>query len=71
VPEAEKNELLGILGPLKGDIVEVSGTATGTPLPANFKPAKPLSAERVSAGPKMKGDKMMKNDKKMKGDKKM
>jgi hemoglobin len=54
VPEKEKNELLGILGPLKAQIVEVNGTATGTPLPANFKPAKPLPAAQTGAGPKMK-----------------
>ena len=42
VPAAEKNELLGILGPLKGQIVEVKGDATGTPLPKNFKPAPAL-----------------------------
>ena len=55
VPEAEKTELLNILGGLKSQIVEVKGNETGTPLPANFKPAKPLSAERVKAGPAMKG----------------
>ncbi len=44
VPEKEKNELLGILGPLKSQIVEVNSTDTGTPLPANFKPAPPLKA---------------------------
>ena len=42
VPDKEKNDLLGILGPLKSQIVEVKGDATGTPLPANFKPAPPL-----------------------------
>jgi hemoglobin len=42
VPEKEKGELLGILGPLKSQIVEVPGNATGTPLPADFKPAPPL-----------------------------
>lgn len=52
VPEKEKGELLAILGPLKDQIVEVKGTATGTSLPENFKPAPPL-----------KDDKMLKNDK--------
>jgi len=65
VPAAEKNELLGILGPLKADIVEVNGSATGMPLPKKFKPAKPLPKNQIDAGPKMKGDKMMKGDKKM------
>lgn len=54
VPAAEKNELLGILGPLKDQIVEVKSSETGTPLPANFKPAKPMSPEQVKAGPAMK-----------------
>jgi len=52
VPEKEKNELLGALGPLKKDIVEKPGdNATGTPLPANFKPAPPL--QRKAAPKKM------------------
>ncbi|QGN53279.1 group 1 truncated hemoglobin [Novosphingobium sp. Gsoil 351] len=42
VPEKEKGELLGALGPLGPDIVESPSTATGTALPANFKPAPPL-----------------------------
>jgi hemoglobin len=54
VPEKEKNELLGILGPLKSQIVEVNSSDTGTPLPANFKPAKPLPAKQVKSGPMMK-----------------
>ena len=54
VPAREKNELLGILGGLKKDIVEVKGQATGTPLPDKFKPAKPISDAEVKAGPVMK-----------------
>lgn len=54
VPAAEKNELLGALAPMKGDIVEVSGNATGTPLPPNFKPAKPLPKAKTDAGPAKK-----------------
>jgi hemoglobin len=57
VPAAEKGEILGALGPLKSQIVEVPGSATGTPLPANFKPAKPLPAARIAKGPQMKGPK--------------
>ena len=57
VPEAEKNELLGILGPLKDQIVEVKGDATGTPLPDNFKPAPPLSDKKIQEGPFPKKDK--------------
>ncbi len=54
VPQAEKDELLGILGPLKSQIVEVNSADTGTPLPANFKPAPAHSKKRVAQGPKMK-----------------
>jgi hemoglobin len=54
VPEAEKTELLGALAPLKADIVEVPGNATGTPLPPNFKPAKPLAKAKTDAGPAKK-----------------
>lgn len=54
VPAAEKNELLGILGSLKGDIVEVNSQETGTPLPADFKPAKPASEAEIKAGPTIK-----------------
>lgn len=42
VPDREQNELLGALGTMKGDIVEVQSTVTGTKLPAGFKPAPPL-----------------------------
>ena len=61
VKEKEKNELLGKLGPLKPDIVEVKSQQTGTPLPANFKPAPPLKEG------KMTGDKGKKDEKKKKG----
>jgi hemoglobin len=54
VPAPEKNELLGILGPLKDQIVEVKSQETGTSLPAKFKPAPALSKERLAEGPKMK-----------------
>jgi hemoglobin len=54
VPEQEKNDLLGILGPLKAQIVEVNSADTGTPLPPNFKPAPKLSKEKIDAGPTMK-----------------
>jgi len=55
VPATEKNELLGALAAMKGDIVEVPGDATGTPLPSNFKPAKPLPEAKIKAGPAKKG----------------
>lgn len=44
VPDAAQAELLGILGPLRGDIVEVESTATGTPLPEAYQTAPPLTA---------------------------
>jgi hemoglobin len=52
VPAAEKNELLGILGPLKSQIVEVNSQETGTPLPKKFKPAPPLKMEKMSKAKK-------------------
>ena len=54
VPAREKDELLGILRSLKGQIVEVRSNETGTPLPAGFKPAKPASEAEIKAGPAMK-----------------
>ena len=46
VPSREQNDLLTALGSMKGDIVEVKSTATGTPLPASFKPAPALGAAK-------------------------
>ncbi len=43
VPQAEQDELLSALAPMKGDIVEVESAATGTPLPARYHTAAPLS----------------------------
>ena len=40
VPAKEKSELLGALGSMKGDIVEVKSNNTGTPLPTSFVPWK-------------------------------
>ena len=42
VPQAEQEELLGLLGPMRGDIVEVESPETGTPLPAEYQPAPAL-----------------------------
>lgn len=42
VGKAEQDELLGILGPLKSDIVEVDSKETGTPLPDAFRAAPAL-----------------------------
>jgi hemoglobin len=43
VGRAEQDELLSDLAPMRGDIVEVDSSQTGTPLPSAFKPAPPLS----------------------------
>jgi hemoglobin len=43
VPDAEKQELLAVLAPLRGDIVEVESAQTGTALPDAFKPAPALT----------------------------
>ena len=43
VPAAEQQELLGILGPLRGDIVEVEAPTTGTPLPESYQNAPALA----------------------------
>ena len=43
VPQAEKNELLAALAPMRGDIVEVESSTTGTPLPDGYKNAPPLA----------------------------
>lgn len=43
VPKAEQDDLLGLLGPMRPDIVEVESPDTGTPLPALYQPAPPLA----------------------------
>jgi len=43
VGKPEQDELLGILGPLKSDIVEIDSSATGTPLPSSYQSAPALS----------------------------
>ena len=42
VGKAEQDELLNILAPLRGEIVEVDSNQTGTPLPPEFTPAPAL-----------------------------
>jgi hemoglobin len=44
VPAAEQQELLGILGPLRSDIVEVESPETATPLPDSYKEAPALTS---------------------------
>jgi hemoglobin len=43
VPQAEREELLGLLAPMRNDIVEVESPQTGTALPETYKPAPALS----------------------------
>jgi hemoglobin len=43
VPKAEQEELLGLLAPMQGDIVEVDSAETGTPLPEPYRPAPALT----------------------------
>jgi hemoglobin len=42
VPRAEQTELLGLLAPMRGDIVEVESPETGTPLPRTYEGAHAL-----------------------------
>ncbi len=43
VPASEQEELLGVLGPMRGDIVEVESPETGTPLPDTYRAAPALA----------------------------
>ena len=43
VPKAELEELLGLLGPMRDEIVEVESPETGTPLPNAYQPAPALT----------------------------
>jgi hemoglobin len=43
VPTAEREELLGLLAPMKPDIVEIDTPETGAPLPEAYQPAPPLA----------------------------
>ena len=43
VPTAEREELLGLLAPMKPDIVEIDTPETGAPLPDIYQPAPPLA----------------------------
>jgi hemoglobin len=42
VPKAEQEELLGLLGPLREDIVELESPETGVPLPEAYQAAPAL-----------------------------
>jgi hemoglobin len=43
VPKAEQDELLGLLAPMRGEIVEVESPETGKPLPETYRPAPALA----------------------------
>lgn len=43
VGSAEKDELLGVLGPMRSDIVEIESPETGTALPDSYRNAPPLT----------------------------
>lgn len=43
VPKPEQDELLGLLGPMRSEIVEVESAETGTPLPESYQAAPALS----------------------------
>ena len=42
VPKTERDELVGLLRPMRADIVEVESPETGTPLPDSYQAAPPL-----------------------------
>ena len=44
VPAPEQRELLGVLGPMRPDIVEIETPETGTTLPETYRSAPPLAA---------------------------
>jgi hemoglobin len=48
VGKAEQDELLNLLAPLRGEIVEVDSNQTGTPLPSEFTPAPALPSHAPS-----------------------
>ena len=43
VPKADQAELVGLLMPMRDDIVEVESPETGTPLPDSYRAAPPLT----------------------------
>jgi hemoglobin len=43
VPKTEQDELLALLAPMRGEIVEVESPQTGTPLPDAYQPAPALT----------------------------
>jgi len=43
VPRDDQGELLGLLAPMRGDIVEIESSETGQALPEMYQPAPPLT----------------------------
>ena len=43
IPKTEHDELVGLLRPMRADIVEVESPETGTPLPDSYQAAPPLT----------------------------
>jgi hemoglobin len=43
IPKTEQDELVDLIIPMRGDIVEVESPETGTPLPDSYKNAPPLT----------------------------
>jgi hemoglobin len=43
VPKLEQDELVDLIRPMRGDIVEVESPQTGTPLPDSYQAAPPLT----------------------------
>jgi len=43
VPKTEQDELVALIMPMRGDIVEVESPETGTPLPDSYQVALPLT----------------------------
>ena len=43
IPKPEQDELVGLIEPMRDDIVEVESPETGTPLPDSYQAAPPLT----------------------------
>lgn len=48
VGKTEQGELLGVLGPMKPEIVEINSSQTGTKLPDRYEPAPALATAKTS-----------------------
>jgi hemoglobin len=43
IPQPEQDELVALIVPMRGDIVEIESPETGTPLPDSYQAAPPLT----------------------------